>query len=90
MTSKSDKYEFQTCFLLDLVCVIEKDIYNTMRPFNLNRVNTEKSYSSKTELTPFVQRNSADTTSGLAHKQNGHTRWPFGSGPDRTRKRGLV
>lgn len=44
---KSKICEFKTCFLPDLFCVIAIDIYDTMRPFNLNRVNTEKSSTSE-------------------------------------------
>lgn len=46
-TSKSDESDFQTSFLPDLFCIIDKDICNTMRPFNVD--------SGKTELTPFVE-----------------------------------
>lgn len=75
-TLKSEISEFQTCFLPDLFCVIAKDIYNTMRPFNPDRVNTVKNpvhLSRKTELTPFVKEISADTdtTSGACTQ----TKW---------------
>lgn len=79
-TLKSEICEFQTCFLPDLFCIITEDIHNTMRPFNLDRVNTVKNpvrLSGKTELTPFekeIQRTLVQPT----HKQNGHTHcWPW-------------
>lgn len=55
-TLQSEICEFQTCFLPALLCIIAKDIYPTMRPFNPDRVNTVKNsirLSGRTELTPF-------------------------------------
>lgn len=79
-TLKSKICEFQTCFLPDLFYVMAKDIDNTKRPFNLDRVNTVKnSRASERQgwAHSICKRNSAatQTTSGLTHKQNGHTCW---------------